>query len=71
MNSPGAKSYPISTYTWMLVPSQIPDAGKKKAIADFLKWMLTDGQKEAQSLSYAPLPKSVVTAELKQIAEIK
>lgn len=71
VNAPGAKSYPISTYTWLLIPSQIPDAGKKKAITDFLAWMLKDGQKEAQGLSYAPLPKTVVAQVEKQIALIK
>lgn len=70
-NSPGPKAYPISTFTFMLIPSQFKDAGKKKAITDFLKWMLTDGQKDAAGLSYAPLPKSVVDKELKQIAAVK
>jgi phosphate transport system substrate-binding protein len=70
-NAPGAASYPISTFTWLLIPSQIPDAAKKAAITGFLKWMIADGQKEAQPLSYAPLPKSVVDKEAKQIALIK
>jgi phosphate transport system substrate-binding protein len=71
VNAPGAKSYPISTYTWLLIPSQIPDAGKKKALTGFLAWMLKDGQKEAEGLSYAPLPKSVAAQVEKQIALIK
>ena len=70
-NGPGATTYPISSFTWMLIPGQIADATKKKAITDFLKWMLADGQKEAQGLSYAPLPKAVVDKEMKQIALIK
>ncbi len=70
-NAPGAAAYPISTFTWLLIPTQIPDAAKKKAIVDFLKWMMTDGQKEAQSMSYAPLPKSVVSKEEKQLALIR
>lgn len=70
-NGPGAATYPISSFTWMLIPSEIKDAAKKKAITEFLKWMLTDGQKEAQALSYAPLPKAVVDKEVKQIALIK
>ena len=44
-NAPGAAAYPISTFTWLLIPSQIEDATKRKAITDFLTWMLTDGQK--------------------------
>ncbi len=70
-NGPGAATYPISSFTWMLIPSQIADAGKKKAITEFLSWMLVDGQKDAQGLSYAPLPAAVVAKEKKQIALIK
>jgi phosphate transport system substrate-binding protein len=70
-NAPGAGSYPISTFTWMLIPAEISDASKKSALVGFLKWMITDGQKDAQGLSYAPLPKAVVAKEQKQIALIK
>ncbi len=70
-NASGAGAWPISSYTWLLIPTQIPDAGKKKAITDFLTWMLTTGQKDAQGLSYAPLPKSIVEKEKKQIALVK
>jgi phosphate transport system substrate-binding protein len=70
-NASGAGAWPISSYTWLLIPTQIPDAGKKKAITDFLTWMLTTGQKDAQGLSYAPLPRSIVEKEKKQIALVK
>jgi len=70
-NGPGDKTYPISSFTWLLIPSQIADANKKKAITGFLTWMLADGQKDAQGLSYAPLPAAVVAKEKKQIATIK
>jgi phosphate transport system substrate-binding protein len=70
-NAPGADAYPISSFTWLLIPSQIPDAAKRKNITAFLQWMLGPGQKDAQPLSYAPLPKSVVSVEMKQIAEVK
>ena len=70
-NAPGKNAYPISSFTWLLIPNKIEDATKKKAITDFLKWMLTDGQKDAAGLSYAPLPKEVVAKEQKQIALIK
>jgi phosphate transport system substrate-binding protein len=70
-NAPGDKSYPISTFTWLLIPKQIPDATKREAIKGFLAWMLTTGQKDAAALSYAPLPKAVVAKEQKQIALIK
>jgi phosphate transport system substrate-binding protein len=71
VNAPGPKSYPISSYTWLLIPSQIPDANKRKAITDFLAWMLKDGQKDAPPMSYAPLPQSVAAQVQKQIALIK
>jgi phosphate transport system substrate-binding protein len=70
-NPQGKNAYPISSFTWMLIPSQIPDAGKAKAIKAFLQWMVTDGQKMTGDLAYAPLPKEVVAKETKQIAMIK
>jgi len=70
-NAPGTKAYPISSFTWLLIPSKIDDQAKKKAIVTFLHWMLTDGQKYAGALGYAPLPKEVVAKEAKQIALIK
>lgn len=70
-NAPGKGAYPISSFTWMLVPEKIADPAKKKAITDFLTWMLKDGQTMTAAVSYAPLPKEVVAKELKQIAKIK
>lgn len=70
-DAPGQASYPISTFTWLLVPGQIKDAAKKKAMVDFLGWMLKDGQPMAAALTYAPLPKEVVAKEVKAIAKIK
>jgi phosphate transport system substrate-binding protein len=69
-NAPGKKAYPISSFTWLLIPAQIPDAGKSKSIKAFLQWMLADGQKVAPTLDYAALPKEVVAKETKQIALI-
>jgi len=70
-DAPGATAYPISSFTWLLIPENIPDAAKRDAIKGFLKWMMTDGQKETEALSYAPLPKPVVVKELKAISLIK
>ena len=58
-NAPGADAYPISSFTWLLVPLQSPDAKKGQVLKEFLKWMLAHGESEASSLSYAPLPPSV------------
>jgi len=69
-NAPGANAYPISTFTWLLIPTKIDDASKRTTIKEFLKYMLSTGQKDAAGLSYAPLPKSVVAMEEKQISAI-
>jgi phosphate transport system substrate-binding protein len=69
-NAPGKNAYPISSFTWLLIPTQIQDAPKRTALVSFLKWMLADGQKDCAALGYAPLPKEVVAQELKQIAQI-
>ncbi len=53
----GKNAYPISSFTWLLIPDKIDNATKKKSITEFLQWMLTAGQADAQGLSYAPLPK--------------
>ena len=70
-NAPGKTAYPIASFTWLLVPSSIGDGAKRKALVDFLHWMLTDGQKNAEPLAYARLPKEVVAKETKAISEIK
>jgi len=70
-NAPGKAAYPISTFTWLLIPDKIDNAAKRDAIKAFLKWMLTAGQKDAAGMSYAPLPSSVAAKEQKQIALIK
>jgi phosphate transport system substrate-binding protein len=70
-NAPGKNAYPISTFTWLLIPDKIADATKKKSIIDFLQFMMTTGQADAQGLSYAPLPPAIVVKEQKQLALIK
>jgi phosphate transport system substrate-binding protein len=69
-NAPGKNAYPIATFTWLLIPNKL-DGAKKAAVTGFLKWMLTTGQKDAQGMYYAPLPKPVVAKEDKQIAAIQ
>jgi phosphate transport system substrate-binding protein len=70
-NAPGATSYPVSSFTWLLIPEHIEDATKRDAIKGFLKWMLVDGQKYNEGLTYAQLPKSVVAKEMKAISLIQ
>ena len=69
-NAPGKTAYPISSFTWLLIPAQAKDPKKGKIITDFLDWMVSDGQKMTGQLSYAPLPPNVVEkvkAAIKQI----
>ena len=70
-DAPGKGAYPISTYTWLLIPSKIEDSKKRDAIKGFLAWAITTGQNDTESLDYARLPQSVVSAEQKQIAKIQ
>jgi phosphate transport system substrate-binding protein len=59
-NPDGKNAYPIASFTWLLIPQQSKDANKGKVLHDFLQWMLRDGESEASTLTYAPLPKEVV-----------
>jgi phosphate transport system substrate-binding protein len=70
-NAPGENAYPISTFTWLLIPSKFSDAKKAAAMKGFLQWMVTDGQKEVAALTYAPLPQEVVSKEEQQITEVQ
>ncbi|HMH15261.1 MAG TPA: phosphate ABC transporter substrate-binding protein PstS [Edaphobacter sp.] len=70
-NAPGATSYPISSFTWLLIPTQSIDPAKAKALSGFLGWMLDHGQSEAAALNYAPLPKPVQDMVRKSIAQVK
>src|ERR1700740_2225459 len=70
-NAPGQAAYPISSFTWLLVPAKIQDAGKRDAIKGFLKWMLAEGQSYVEPLSYAKLPKEVVQKEEKEINSVQ
>lgn len=70
-NAPGKTAYPISSFTWLLIPVQSKDAAKGKIISDFLNWMVTDGQKMTNQLSYAPLPASVVEKVKAAISQVK
>ena len=70
-NAPGKAAYPISSFTWLLIPAKMANPAKKKAMVDFLKWMLAEGQNMAEPLSFAKLPKEVVAKELKALARIQ
>ncbi len=71
VNSANPDAYPISGFTWLLIYKNPKDAAKGKAIVDFIKWAVTDGQQYADDLLYAPLPKDVVAMVQKKLEEVK
>ncbi len=70
-NPPGDDAYPIASFTWLLLYQNPQNKAQAKIMNDFMKWALTDGQKYAADLGYAPLPKAVVDLELKTLDTIK
>jgi len=70
-NAPGAGAYPISSFTWLLLYQDPRDKTQSKAMVDFVRWALSEGQGLATELGYAPLPAEVVTKELAQLETIK
>ena len=70
-NPPGKGAYPIASFTWLLVPTPAKNAQKGKILADFLNWMVTDGQQLTAQLTYAPLPKEVADKVKAAIAQLR
>jgi phosphate transport system substrate-binding protein len=70
-NAPGKTAYPISSFTWLLIPEKFSDANKRDAIKGFVSWMLIDGQNSAEALSYAKLPKEVVAKEKQALTQVQ
>jgi phosphate transport system substrate-binding protein len=68
VDPPGSGAYPISSFTWLVVPAEIADEAKRNAIIRFLRWMLGPGQRQAAALGYLPLPKDIVTSRLRKNA---
>ena len=71
VNASGAQAYPISSFTWILVYAQQSDATKGQKLRDFLKWALTEGEKQASALDYAPLPASMASRLTARLDSIK
>jgi phosphate transport system substrate-binding protein len=69
-NAPGKDSYPISSFTWLLIPQTSKDPAKGKILADFLVWMVDQGQKETAALTYAPLPANVAAKVKEAIKQV-
>jgi phosphate transport system substrate-binding protein len=70
VNAPGAGAYPISSFSWLVVPLHIPDEGKRQALTAFLRWMLGPGQRQAAALGYLGLPPDLVSREEEAIGRI-
>ena len=70
-NADGPLAYPISSFTWLLLYQNSTDKTRTAAMVEFLGWALTDGQKLAPDLGYAPLPKPVVEKEVQAIRKIQ
>ena len=70
-NAPGKDAYPISSFTWLLIPAQSTDPAKGKILNDFLNWMVTDGQKMTTVLTYAPLPDNVAAKVKDAIKQVR
>jgi phosphate transport system substrate-binding protein len=66
-NAPGANAYPISSFTWLLIPVKSADPAKGKVLKDMLSWIITSGESQVSALSYAPLPKAVADKVLKTV----
>jgi phosphate transport system substrate-binding protein len=68
-NPPGKESYPISSFTWLLLPKQNPDSVKARLLHNFLSWMLEpEAQRMAADLHYAPLPIPLIRLVQQRIA---
>ena len=70
VNAPGAQAYPISSFTWILLYRNQPDAVKGKKLVDFLRWGLSDGQQLEPSLDYAPLPTAMTVKLIQRLDSV-
>lgn len=71
VNSSNPDAYPIAGMTWLLIYKQMDDHVKGKAIVDFIKWAITDGQKLTSNLDYAPLPDNLVEMIQQKLDQVK
>jgi phosphate transport system substrate-binding protein len=70
INGAGPTTYPIASYTYLLVYTDQADATKGQALVAFIYWALTDGQAAETGLGYAPLPAQVAQAALAQLHKV-
>ena len=70
-NAPGKDAYPISSFTWLLIPAHSADPARGKILKDLVSWIVNSGESEVSALSYAPLPKSVAEKVLKTVYSLQ
>jgi phosphate ABC transporter phosphate-binding protein len=70
VDAPGAGVYPISSFTWIVIPTHVEDDTKRKALTGFLLWMLGPAQRQAAALGYLPIPKELAKEEAAVITNI-
>jgi phosphate transport system substrate-binding protein len=70
-NAPGADAYPISSFTYLLIPEHPSDASKEKVLVDMLSWIVKSGEGEVSTLSYAPLPDALAQKVLQTVYALK
>jgi phosphate ABC transporter phosphate-binding protein len=71
IDAAGSGAYPLTTFTWVLLPQNASDAKKRKALLAFLEWVLTSGQRSCSALAYAPLPGEIAARELEQLHRLQ
>jgi phosphate transport system substrate-binding protein len=70
-NAPGATAYPISSFTYLLIPLDGSNEANRKVLKDMLSWIVKSGEGEVEALSYAPLPQALADKELQTIYGLK
>jgi phosphate transport system substrate-binding protein len=70
-NAPGANSYPISSFTYLLIPVKGTNPGNRTVMKDLVSWILKNGESQVSALSYAPLPDALVQKELKTVYSLQ
>jgi phosphate transport system substrate-binding protein len=70
-NPPGQNAYPIASFTWLLLYQDPPDKEKSRTMVDFTRWAITDGQRFAADLGYAPLPRNLAEKEMQTLDQIR
>jgi len=70
-NAPGKESYPVSSFTWLYVPAIASDPERGRAVADYLKWVYTSGQRIAEEQGYATLPAEVLAKVAARAATVR